>query len=120
MSAYPLRVLVRFLSELLDILLSNLAHDTTSESKTMTDSVHFTEFPAWNTMNFSQDCKAWGEWYATYLSASPWNNTRYLDGDVSTIFHLFTSSVPDDWREPEDWSYATYYGQVLDWYGFNY
>lgn len=86
----------------------------------MSDGFQFEEFPQWEAMNFSQNCQAWGEWYTTYLSASPWNNTQYLDGDVSTIFNLFISSVPGNWTEPEDWSLAMYYGRVLDWYGFNY
>lgn len=88
----------------------------------MSDPLYFKEFPEWKTMNFSRNCEAWGEWYATYLSASPWNNTHYLDGDVSAIFNLFTWSVPDNssWHQPEDWSLAMYYSRVLEWYGFNY
>lgn len=86
----------------------------------MSEGFQLEGFPQWNAMNFSQNCQAWGEWYATYLSVSPWNDTRYLDGDVRTIVTLFTYSLPGNWSMPKDWSYPTYYGHVLDWYGFNY
>lgn len=86
----------------------------------MSDGVNFLEFPEWEEMVFWKNCLDWGEWYATYLSPRPWNDTWYLDGDVRAIFDLFASSVPDGWHKPENWSEGTYHGRVLDWYGFNY
>lgn len=86
----------------------------------MSDGLHFTEFPPWEKMDFSKNCSVWGEWFATYQSPSPWDDTQYLDGDVKTIFALFNSSLPDDWHPPDNWTTGIYYGNVLDWYGFNY
>jgi hypothetical protein len=107
---------------LLDVLSSNAQHVSTRPllSTTMSDGIHFTEFPPWEAMNFSTSCQVWGEWYVTYLSPSPWNNTRYLDGDVRTIFNLVNSSVPDVWHKPDNWTEGMYQGYVLDWYRFNY
>lgn len=80
----------------------------------------FSLLPPLDKMTFSNHCSVWGDWFATYLSPSPWNSTEYLDGDVKTIINLFTSSLPLDWHMPRNWTDTTYISQVLEWYGFNY
>lgn len=81
---------------------------------------HFPYFPPLENMNFTNDCSAWGEWLATYLSPSPWNSTEFLDGDARTIIKLFNSSLPTYWHVPLNWTSAEYHANVLEWYGFNY
>lgn len=81
---------------------------------------HFPDLPPLKKMNFANDCHAWGEWFATYFTPSPWNSTEFLDGDVKTIIKLFNSSVPAEWQKPRNWTRATYSARVLEWYGFNY
>lgn len=86
----------------------------------MSDGEHFLYFPRWENMTFTQHCNAWVEWYATFIALSPWNSTRYLDGDAKAIFNLFNSSVPGWWHKPNDWTEGIYHSHVLEWYGFNY
>lgn len=72
-------------------------------------------------MDFTRDCKAYGNWYATFIDANPWNKSRYLDGDASLIINYFDKSLPENWTVPtrENWTDAYYVGKVLEWYGWN-
>lgn len=84
----------------------------------MSENGNFPDLPAFNDMNFHNNCWAWAEWYTTFELPNPWNNTHYLDGDTKAIFDLFDSSVPDSWQRPEN--LTKYHGLVLEWYGTNY
>lgn len=87
----------------------------------MSDGEHFTIFPLWTEMNFTRDCKAYGNWYSTFIDPNPWNKSRYLDGDASLIIKYFDTSLPENWTVParENWTDAYYKSKVLEWYGWN-
>lgn len=68
----------------------------------MIDLVHYTYFPEWDEMDFSQECRAWGEWFTAWLTNNPWNRTYSLDGDISGIIKLFSSSLRPDWHMPKN------------------
>lgn len=90
-----------------------------AKSRKMSDGEHFAEFPLWANMDFSKDCKAYGNWLSTFLEPNPWNKSQYLDGDATLIVDYFTSSLPQNWTKPENWTHGDYASRVLEWYGWN-
>lgn len=85
----------------------------------ISDGEHFTIFSLWDSMNFTRDCKAYGNWYSTFSEPNPWNKSHYLDGDASLLVKYFNTSLPQNWTRPENGTDGDYVGKVLEWYGWN-
>ncbi|KAB5517452.1 hypothetical protein GE09DRAFT_1230809 [Coniochaeta sp. 2T2.1] len=86
----------------------------------MSDGVNFTNFPAWEEMDFSQNCTVFGNWLASFLMPNPWDPRERMGGSLPLSISFFLSATPDNFTVPD-----TAEGQqdlmveINEWFTFN-
>ncbi|KAK4139969.1 uncharacterized protein C8A04DRAFT_32540 [Dichotomopilus funicola] len=85
----------------------------------MSDGVNFMQFPPWDQMNFSSDCKVWGSWLGVVLTPNPSSPGDSIGPAFTTSIELFTAALPLNATIPNNTTLREYHSQILDWYIFN-